>query len=169
MARTLLSGTIAAALLAIASGHAATAGDYRQLAASAGLPADAAATMTLDEIAAAKFNQGSGPQDRHVIVFRSARAAGPVAHDQFVAAADLAPADTYAMDLDDVYVRVLAAHGSRDQRHTVPATPGSAPQAHAQLAASAGLAPDAWQTMSLDAIATAKFNRATRRDNRMPE
>jgi hypothetical protein len=80
----------------------AQAGDVSQLAAAAGIAPAEAATMSLTEIAAAKFNRDTRGDDRQVVSTAEPIMADPVRHAQLIAAAGLTPEEAAGKSLTEV-------------------------------------------------------------------
>lgn len=160
MNRKLLNGVAgASAIFALLATGPATAGDYRQLAAAAGLSPAEAAGMSLDEIAARKFSGEGGGENVQI-----------VATSRGFSAATAVQSSRTARDsgLDAFHVALINRSVSgNDRRHVVPVRAGQPDiAARRQLAASAGISGEQVATMSLDTIAGHKFNRDADEDER---
>ena len=136
MTKTFTAGALAVLLSAAAPGFA----DTTQLALSAGVSPDAG--LSLDTLAALKFNQESDGDERQTV--KSSRSMpGGSALDRFAAAH-------------------FSRHVRSDERQVVIGyrEPVAASAArHAQLIAAAGTGAEAAQGMTIDEIAAAKFAR----------
>lgn len=119
MKRTLQ--TAAAALAIALAGVSASAQEASQLAASAGLTAAEARSMTLSEIFAAKANRGASFDERQVVVSsRSATMAGDPATRQLIAQTSLSFGEAASLSLNEI-AAIKFNRGSRtDQRQTAP-------------------------------------------------
>ena len=159
---TRISSMAALIGLAFAITGPAAAGDG-QLIAGAGLSPDQAQSLTLTEIAAALFNAGSGPDDRQVIMTRTAPTeVNPARHAQLIAAAGLTPEAARSMTLAEIAAAEFNRGTNADNRQvvmrqTTPVTVDVTRQA--QLVAAAGLTPAEAARMTLSEIAAAKFER----------
>ena len=137
----------AAALAAFAATAPAFAND--QLIASAGLTAAEAQGLTLEQIAAAKFNRGLSVQDRQAVV--------------------IVPGDAgvSGTELEGKAVALYNGAQSFSDRQAAPGTGGVSVstrspvdvERHAQLIASAGLSQDEARGLTLGEIVAAKANR----------
>ncbi len=145
--------TAGALVLTLAVATAASA-DTAQLAASAGIAPDVAASYSLTEIAVARYNAGVRRDDR-IAVASAAVVADPVAHAQLFAAAGVSPAA--GMTLTDLAAakRNREARGDDAGRSFVPGSSGGS----AQLIASVGIAPEVGRSMSLNEIYLEKIVR----------
>jgi hypothetical protein len=149
------------------AGLYAQAADRSQLAAAAGIPAAEAATMSLTEIAAAKFNRDTRGDDQQVVSEAQATAVDPVRHAQLIAAARLSGAEAAGMTLTQLAAGTFNAGSDDDDAQTVVTMSSRGPvRVGSHLAFAAGLTPEEAEGMSLSAIAAAKFNRDTRDDDR---
>ncbi len=156
--------TFAAAAVALIAAAPAFA-DNSQLAASAGLTQAQAQSLSLSEIAQAKFNNDTRHDDRIVFVVP---ATGTGSHDQLAAAAGLTPEEAQGMSVDEIFVAKINRESRGDEQQAVKG--GSVSMAtrspvmffgHDQLVASAGLSAEAASGLTLSEIAAAKFARDT--------
>lgn len=137
------------------------ASDLTQLAAAAGVSAEAAQGMSLTALAALKFNRDGHDGDRQ----RVGPARAPVMvdgarHAQLIAAAGLTPAEAEGLTLAALAAAKHNASGRTDEQVGVVVMSSRGPvRVGSQLVAAAGLDDVAAQGMSLTAIAAAKFNR----------
>lgn len=154
--------TLAAAAVALTVAGPSLAGE--QLAANAGLAPSEAASLSLSDIAQAKFNRDS--ENRQVIV--ESRAATPEARAALAANAGVDASDAAALSLTEI-AAVKFSNEAADSAQS-PAVRGSATKAarsvagpfdRSQLIASAGLSPAEAEGLSLGEIAAAKFDRDT--------
>jgi hypothetical protein len=153
---------------AVALGVAAPAFADSQLAASAGLTADAAAGMTLTEIAQVKFNRDESGADRWIPSIPATNGSADPA--RLAASAGIAPGASRGMSLTEIAAVKFNNDTRPDDRQSVVhassvtvasrslADPG---RAFVQLIASAGLTPAEAEGMSLTRIAAYKFDRDT--------
>lgn len=148
-----------------AAAVAASAADRSQLAAGAGVSVAEAQSMSLSELAAAKFNRDTGRDGAQ----RVGAAGRPVLvdadrHAQLIAVAGISPAEAEGITLAELAAGKYNTEGDSD--HQVPVVMSSRGPVHAdpQLIAAAGLEPGEAYGMSLTGIAAAKFNRDTGRD-----
>ena len=150
---------VAGAVLSVLAFGSAQAGDFSQLAASAGISATDAAVMTLDEIAARKFSgEGNGEN------VQTARGAGGFGK----ASAVRSSRTSRDVGLDEFHVGLINGGVSgNDERQIVPVREAIAPNmaARQQLAGGAGLGATEAASLSLDAIAAHKFDRETDGDD----
>jgi hypothetical protein len=153
--------TLAAAAVALAA--AAPGFAQSQLVSSAGLSPDEAASLSLTEIAQAKFNRDT---DGQVIVHYGT--ADPAARAELAVAAGLSPEEAQGLTLNQIAAIKFNRESPSDDRQTVQRSQVSmatrsadSPRARAQLVSSAGLAPEAAENLSLTDIAAAKFDRDT--------
>ncbi len=160
--------TAAVLVLTLAAATAATA-DTRQLAASAGLDANEAASLTLTEIARIKFNDDTRRDDR--IAFFTPNAGSESGRSQLIAGAGLSAAEADGMTLTEIAVAKRNNNVRRDERIQVVvstrsfATGGQG--GRSQLIASAGLDAEAARGMTLQQIYVAKINREGDNDQRV--
>lgn len=149
------------------AGVYAQAADRSQLAAAAGIPAEEAATMSLTELAAAKFNRDTRGDDRQVVSDARPTMVDPVRHAQLIAAAGLTADEAAGLTLTELAAGAFNAGSDDDDAQTVVTVSTRGPvRIGSHLAFAAGLSPEEAQGMSLTAIAAAKFNRDTRDDDR---
>ncbi len=164
----LVSATILGATFAV--GLQAQAADTSQLAAAAGISPAEASTMSLTEIAAAKFNRDSAGDDRQSTSHATATAVDPARHAQLIAAAGLTPDEATGLTLTQLAASAFNASSDGDARQPVVSMSSRGPvvltSADAHLAFAAGLTPAEARGMSLTEVAAAKFNRDTRDDDR---
>lgn len=161
--------TAAALVLTLAAATAATA-DTRQLAASAGLDANEAASLTLTEIARMKFNDDTRRDDR-IAFFAPVAGSDAGARSQLIAGAGLSAAEADGMTLTEIAVAKRNRDVRRDEGIQVVvstrsfATGGQG--GRSQLIASAGLDAEAARGMTLQQIYVAKINREGDNDQHM--
>jgi hypothetical protein len=138
---------VAAAVAALAATAPAFASS--QLIASAGLTAEQAEGLTLNQIAAAKYNRDRSFSDRQAVVIEPGNAGVSQA------------------ELNAFAVASYNAGKSQTDVQRVPAPSGVTvstrsvvdPSRHAQLIASAGLTPEEAKGLTLNQIVAAKYNR----------
>lgn len=145
------------------AGLYAQAADHSQLAAAAGISAGEAATMSLTELAAAKFNRDSRDDDRQVVSDAKPVMVDTVRHAQLIAAAGVSADEAAGLTLSQLAAGAFNAGSDDDDAQTVVTMSSRGPvRIGSHLAFAAGLSPEEAQGMSLTAIAAAKFNRDTR-------
>lgn len=146
----------------------ALAQDMSQLAASAGLTAAEARTMSLAEIAAAKFNRDSRDDDRQTVAsVRTPIAVDPVRHAQLIAAADLDPDAARGMTLAGLTAAKYNASGDGDHHQTPVSMSSRGPvtMVPLQLIYAADLTPQEARGLSLNEIAARAHNLHSSADN----
>jgi hypothetical protein len=155
-----------AAGVSLAASLSAFGDDIAQLAATAGLSPAEAQSMTLNEIAAVKFNRDSDRDNRQT-VFRDSRAitVDPARHAQLIAGAGLSPDTARGLTLGALSAGLVSAGSDTDERVVVMSS-RSVAIVPASLIAAAGLTPAEARGMSLSEVAAVKFNRDTRPDDR---
>jgi hypothetical protein len=140
----------------------AQAGDVSQLAAAAGIAPAEAATMSLTEIAAAKFNRDTRGDDRQVVSTAEPIMADPVRHAQLIAAAGLTPEDAAGLTLTQLAAGAFNAGSDSDDAQTMVTMSSRGPvTVGAHLAFVAGFSPAEAAGKSLTEVAAAKFDRDT--------
>lgn len=150
-----------------AAGVQAEAGGYDQLARAAGVPAEQAATMSLTELAAAKFNRDTRGDDRQVVSTAAPRPVDPARHAHMIAAAGMTRDEAAGVTLTELAAGVFTAGSDDDEAQPVITMSSRGPvRIDPHLAFAAGLAPAEAATMSLGSVAAAKFNRDSRSDDR---
>ncbi len=162
MKRILLVTT---ALLGLGLTHSATAQDRAQLIAAAGLPASAAQSMSLTEIAAAKFNRDSATDESQTVSAGTVVMVDPVRHAQLIAAAGLTPDQARHLTLTQLATGKFNAEARQDDVQVQVSTRGPIHALPLQLIAAAGLTPIEARGMSLNDIFVAKINRDSRGDD----
>ncbi|HET9069637.1 MAG TPA: hypothetical protein VFN28_13400 [Amaricoccus sp.] len=162
--KTRSTSLAAAAAIALALAAPAVA-DSGQLAANAGIAPAAASTLTLTEIAQAKFNRDTRGDDRQVIVAH--QPASPEGRTALAANAGLS-ADAQDFTLTEIAAAKFNHDGSGDDQQriergkvTVAARSVRSGDRWGQLAAGAGLTTSEAAGLSLTDIARAKFARDT--------
>lgn len=156
--------TAAAVFLGIAL--PAAAGDYSQLAASAGIGA-ASGGMSLTEIAAAKFSADGGRDSAQIVSQAGVVMVDPVRHAQLIAAADLTPAEASGLTLGELAAGKYNAEAhDDDDAIVILSTRGPVGMIPAQLAAAADLSPAEARGKSLTEVYVAKINVESGRDQR---
>ena len=156
---TILGATFGAGVLAQAA-------DRSQLAAAAGVSAEEAATMSLTELASAKFNRDSRDDDQQAVSGAEPIMVDPVRHAQLIAAAGLTADEAAGLTLSQLAAGAFNAGSDDDDAQTVVTMSTRGPvRIGSHLAFAAGLTPEEAQGMSLTAIAAAKFNRDSRDDD----
>ena len=157
----------AAALVLTLAATAASA-DTSQLAASIGLGADAASTLTLTEIARVKYNAGTRQQDR-VGMFAADAGGDAAARSQLVASAGLSADETAVLSLTEIVVAKRNREVRRDDNVQIVVSsrgyPAGGQGARSQLIAATGA--DAAGEMTLQQLYVAKINREGDRDQRV--
>ena len=143
----------------------AGAEDYSQLVPGTGISRSEAATLTLTEVAALRFNRGSRGDEQQAIVARSATVeVDPARHARLIAAAGLTPAEAAGMTLAEIAAAKHNAGTREDDR--IVAAAGGAGEPGPSLVAAAGLDAGAAAGLILTEVAAIKFNRDTRSDDR---
>jgi hypothetical protein len=158
----LTSFTILGATFAV--GVYAQAADTAQLAAAAGVSQEEAATMSLSELAAAKFNRDSAGDDRQSIADSRRITVDPVRHARLIAAVGLTPAEAEGLTLSQLAAGKVNADSDGEDARPVMSSRGPI-RIGSQLASAAGLSAAEAQGMSLTDIAAAKFDRDTGDDD----
>ena len=150
MNRHFVAAAVAAGM-SIAVSVPAVAGDIEQLARFAGLESVELDTLTLDEIAAVKFNQDGRGTEQTLV--RRASIDG-------VPGTGAVRSSRTPQDLDGFHVDLINASVSGDERQpkVLRDTRYNDPRTRAQLGASAGIAYADAEAMTLDAVARQKFN-----------
>lgn len=165
-----MKSIVSTAAVVIGLALPATAGDYSQLAASVGIDASTASTLSLTEIAAAKFSADGGQDADQIVSKPGVVMVDPVRHAQLIAAADLTPAEARGLTLTELAAGKFNADASADEAQTARAvtmsTRGPVAIVPAQLAAAADLTPAEARGMSLNEIYVAKINAEARGDDR---
>ena len=157
---TILGATFGAGLYAQAA-------DQTQLAASAGVSTSEAATMSLNELAAAKFNRDSADGDQQSIADSRTIAVDQDRHGQLIAAAGLTADEAEGLTLSQLAAGAFNAGSDDDSAQPVVRVSTRGPvRIGSQFVASSGLDQVEAQGMSLTTIAAAKFARDTGADNR---
>ncbi len=142
------------------------AADLDQLAAGAGVSAQAAQGMTLNELAARKFNRDSDGQNQQAVnVDRTPVMIDATRHAQLIAAAGLTADEAEGLTLSELAAGKYNVNRDSDERVIVVMSTRGPVRIGSQLAAAAGLDGVEAQGMSLTAIAAAKFNRDSNDDN----
>jgi hypothetical protein len=159
--KTILTLGLAAGL-SFAAALTASAADVGQLTAVAGISAAEAASMSLTEVAAAKFNRDGDRDDQQTV----GGAQAPIMvdagrHAQLIAAAGLTPAEARGLTLSELAAGKSNASSDDDQQIVVMSSRGPV-HLPSQLIAAAGLSTAEAQGLSLGQIAAFKFNRDTR-------
>lgn len=150
-----------------AGGLYAQAADASQLAAAAGIAPAEAATMSLTEIAAMKFNHDTRGDDRQTVSDARPIMIDSVRHAQLIAAAGLTAEEAAGLTLAQLAAGSFNAGSDEDNAQPVVTMSSHGPvRIGSQLVASAGLDPVEAQGWSLTEIAAAKFARDTGADNR---
>lgn len=145
-----------------AAGLYAQAADTSQLAAAAGIAPAEAATMSLTEIAAAKFNRDTRGDDRQVVSAAKPAMADPARHAQLIAAAGFTAEEASGLTLTQLAAGAFNAGSDPDDAQPVVTMSSRGPvRIDGHLAVAAGLDPVAAQRMSLTGVAAAKFDRDT--------
>jgi hypothetical protein len=166
MTRLLFS--TAAALVVTFAGATASLADSGQLAASAGVSPTAAAGMTLDDVARAKYNTDTRRDDQIVTVTPVTRH-NAAARSQLIAAAGISAEDAAGMSLSQIAAAKYNGEVSQDERYMVVST-RSFPagfSGRSQLAAAAGLTGAEARTASLETLYVGKINREGGRDQQI--
>jgi hypothetical protein len=154
--------------LALAAASQAPAGDWSQLAASAGLTPAEAEGMTLQEIAARKFNRESPADDAITVSSRSYPMFDVAAHQQLVAVAGVGPSEALRMSLTEIAARKVNLVAAGDERIPLAAHgTGFDAVAYPQLVAAAGVSPSEAADMSLAELHARKINREQGRDGKV--
>jgi hypothetical protein len=159
--KTILTLGLAAGL-SFAAALTASAADVGQLTALAGISAADAASMSLTEVAAAKFNRDGDRDDQQTVGGAQAPImvdAGGLAH--LIAAAGLKPAQARGQTRAHLPPGKSNAGSDDDQQKEGMASRGPV-HLPSQLIAAAGLSTAEAQGLSLGQIAAFKFNRDTR-------
>ena len=161
------ASAIALSLLALAPAHAQP---RTQFAAGAGLTAQEAQGMTLNEIYAAKINRESGRDGQQLVSRRAAPATVVVSRDaQLIAAAGLTAEEAQGMTLAEVASIKASFNARRDDRQVVVSSrsiEGIDPATHRQLVAAAGITGAEALGTSLNDLFVLKINKESRRDDR---
>jgi len=161
--------TAAALVLTLAAATAGSA-DTRQLAASAGIDATEAASLTLTEIARIKFNGDARQDDRAALVTPSA-GGNPAARSQLIAAAGMTAGEAEGMTLTELVVAKRNRDVRRDEDIQVVVSSRTIPAygegARSQLIASAGVDAGAARGMTLQELYVVKINREGDNDKRV--
>lgn len=160
---TLASLTILGA--SFAGGLYAQAADAGQLAAVSGVSRAEAATMSLTELAAAKFNRDTRGDDRQTVTAAGTVMVDPARHAQLIAQSGITPDEAKGMTLTELAAGKFNAGSDADNRQVIIVSTRGPVRVGSQLASSAGLDPVAAQGMSLTEIAAAKFERDTGDDD----
>ena len=148
------------------AGVYAQAADRTQLAAAAGVSAEDAATMSLTELASAKFNRDTRGDDQQAVSDAQPIMVDPVSHAQLIAAAGLSSDEAAGLTLSQLAAGAFNAGSDDDEAQPVVTMSTRGPvRVGSHLAFAAGLTADEAQGMSLNAIAAAKFNRDSRDDD----
>lgn len=141
-----------------------------QLAASAGLTPAQAQTMSLAEIAAAKFNRDSRDDARQTVsVDRTPIAVDPVRHAQLIAVADIDADAARGLTLSDLAAAKFNAAADGDSRFVLVTMSSRGPvaMAPAQLIAAADLTQEEARSMTLTEIYAHAHNRHSAADDQM--
>lgn len=161
------ASALALSLLALAPVNAQS---WTQLAASAGLTADEAQGMTLNEIYAAKINHETGRDGQQLVSRRAAPAIVVVTRDaRLIAAAGLTPMEAQGMALAELASNKSSFNARRDERQVVVSSrsiEGIDPAAHRQLVAAAGITGAEAFGLSLNDLYVLKINKESGRDDR---
>ncbi len=152
--------TFATALAVTIGAATASLADVRQLAASAGIDAAEAASMSLTEIVRIKYNAEHRGDDRTPIVTTSG-VSGVGARSQLAAAAGVSPAWAEGMSLTELAVAKSFSESRGDDRqaYVVDGGPTKGGAGFMQLTSSLGISPDAARMMSMHEIYLAKIIR----------
>ena len=143
----------------------AAAGDYSQLAASAGIGASGG--MSLTEIAAAKLSADGGRDAAQIVSHAGVVMVDPVRHAQMIAAADLTPAEASGLTLSELAAGKYNAEARHDdQEIVIQSTRGPVTMIPAQFALAADLSPAEARGKSLTEVYVAKINAESGRDQR---
>jgi hypothetical protein len=152
-----------AAILAagFAAGVRAQAADMAQLAAAAGVSPAEAATMSLSELAAAKFTRDSADENHQKIADTRVIPVDPARHAQLIASARISPAEAESLTLSQLAASKFNAGSDDDNAQPVAMSSRGPVSVGSHLAYTAGVDPAEAGGMSLTEIAAAKFARDT--------
>lgn len=158
LARNTIAITVAS-IISFGAMSSAFAQDNSQLIASAGLSQSEAQGLTLNEIAAAKFNQGESRPDRQVILSPERVAVDPARHAQLIAAAGLTAEEAEGLSISALGVAKhnTGADNDEQQAQRFMFSRGPIEMAPPQFAATAGLSPEEARGLTLNEIYAIKL------------
>ena len=146
-----------------AGGVYAEAADVSQLVAAAGVAPAEAATLSLTELAAAKFNRDTRDDDQQTVSDAAPTMVDPYRHAQLIGAAGLTSGEAAGLTLTQLAAGAFNAGSDDDDAQPVVTMSSRGPVGSIEphLAFAAGLDPADAQGLSLSAVAAAKFRRDT--------
>jgi hypothetical protein len=146
-----------------AGGLYAQAADTSQLAAAAGVTPAEAASLSLTELAAAKFNRDTRDDDQQTVSDATPAMADPYRHAQLIGAAGFSSGEAAGLTLSQLAAGAFNAGSDDDDAQPVVTMSSRGPVGGIEphLAFAAGIDPAEAQGMTLGAVAAAKFSRDT--------